>query len=212
MRIAGSSTTFMKTKSLLCLTLIAFLLPMASPCLAADKVPDGWRKRGATNDYEVGVDGAVRTGGKRSAYLKTTSMSPKNFVNLMQSFRAEDYRGKRVRLSAQVRVQGIAGAAALWMRIDSESKTVGFDNMSDRAIRSPADWKRHEIVLDVPPESLNVSFGVMFDGRGQAWVDDFQFEVVGKEFPVTRTFEATPSAKKVEPVTQTKPLNLDFEK
>lgn len=202
----------MKTNNLLCLTLIAFLLPMASPCLAADKVPDGWRRRGGTNDYEVGVDGTVRTGGKRSAYLKTTSMSPKNFVNLMQSFRADDYRGKRVRLSAQVRVQGIAGSAALWMRIDSESKTVGFDNMSERAIRSAGDWKRHEIVLDVPPESFNISFGVMFDGRGQAWVDDFQFEVVGKDVPVTRTSEATPGARKVEPATQTKPLNVDFEK
>jgi hypothetical protein len=98
------------------------------------------------------------------------------------------------------------------MRIDGESETVGFDDMRDRAIRSPADWKRHEIVLDVPPGSLNVSFGVTFEGRGQAWVDDFQFEVVGKEVPVTRASGATASTKKVEPATETKPLNLDFEK
>jgi hypothetical protein len=201
----------MKTQSLLCLALVALLLPMASICLAADKVPDGWRRYGAINDYEVGVDSAVRADGKRSAYLKATSISPKNKVNLMQAFRAEDYRGKRVRLSAKVKVQGVASAAALWMRIDSESGTVSFDNMNDRAIRSPADWKRHEIVLDVPQESLNVSFGVMFDGGGQAWVDDFQFEVVGKEVSVTQISAKTPSAKKVEPAAQMKPQNLDFE-
>jgi hypothetical protein len=202
----------MKTNCLFGLSLMAILLSVASPCLAADKVPDGWRKRGSTNDYEVGVDGVVHTGGKRSAYLKSTSTSPKNFVNLMQLFRAEDYRGKRLRLSAQVRVQGVAGAASLWMRIDGESRTLGLDNMSDRLIHSPADWKRQEIVLDVPPESLNVSFGVMFEGRGQAWVDDFQFEVVGKDVPVTGVSVATPSARKAELATQTKPSNLDFEK
>ena len=107
----------MKTRTLLCVTLIAFLLPLASPGVAAGKVPDGWRTRGATNDYEVGIDAAVHAGGQRSAYLKTTSASPTNFVNLLQSFRADDYRGKRVRLSAQVRVLGTSGSAALWMRV-----------------------------------------------------------------------------------------------
>ena len=205
----------MKTKSSLCLMLTAVWLPMAAPCWAADRVPDGWRKRGATNDYEVGVDSAVRTDGKRSAYLKTTTLKPKldEIVNLMQSFRADDYRGKRLRLSAQVRVQGTAGAAQLWMRIDSETNgSVGFDNMDDRTISSPSDWKKHAIVLDVPLDSLNVSFGVMFAGKGQTWVDDFQFEVVGKEVPVTKPPNPQAYAKKIEPAAQMEPVNLDFEK
>ena len=176
-------------------------------------VPDGWTIRSANNDYQVSVDSANFSQGKHSACLKATTSSPQKFVDLMQSFRADDYRGKRLRLSAQVKVQGTRPETQLWMRIDTASKrSVAFDNMADRVIRSPSDWKKWEIVLDVPPDSLNISFGVLLAGNGQVWVDDFQFEVVGALVPVTKGLNPRPSAKQSEPAKQIKPVNLDFER
>jgi hypothetical protein len=72
------------------------------------------------------------------------------------------------------------------MRVDGHAgRMLGFDNMQDRPIQGTTDWGRHDIVLDVPEEALYIAFGVLLAGRGQIWVDDFEFEFAGPETPVT---------------------------
>ncbi len=69
---------------------------------------------------------------------------PRSFGNLMQTIRADDYRGKRVRLRAAARAEG--GPAALWLRVDRKGGVMGFfDNMGERVIRS-GEWQRYDIV------------------------------------------------------------------
>jgi hypothetical protein len=75
--------------------------------------------------------------------------------------------------------------------------------MQDRAIEGTIDWKKYEIVLDVPEGSVDIAFGILLDGKGQAWVDDLQFDVVGKD---VQTMDM--SEKRI----QKKPLSLGFEK
>jgi len=180
-----------------------------------DLVPKGWMKRGATpKQYEAGIDNVIRASGQQSAYLKgfKAPAAPHEFVTLMQTFRAGDYRGKRLRLSAQVKVEGRRGQAQLWMRVDSAKNTgIAFDNMYDRAIYSPSDWEKYSIVLDVPDDGLNIAFGGLFVGDGQAWFDDFRFEVVGPDVPATNPSAPVPGEQKVEPASLSHPVNLDFE-
>ena len=38
-----------------------------------------------------------------------------------------------------------AAAAQLWMRLDGEQKTLGFDNMDDRAVTGTTGWQKYEI-------------------------------------------------------------------
>ena len=93
------------------------------------------------------------------------------------------------------------------MRVDGAKKdeTLAFDNMQDRAIKGTTDWKKYEIVLDVPENSEMVAFGLLLSGKGQVWMDDLQFEVVGKDVPTTgRATGAASQAAKA-------PLNLNFE-
>jgi hypothetical protein len=45
------------------------------------------------------------------------------------------------------------------MRVDKESKHVAFDNMHDRPITGSSDWKKYDVVLDVPQDSTGISFG-----------------------------------------------------
>ncbi len=59
------------------------------------------------------------------------------------------------------------------------------DNMENRSIKGTTDWHKYEVVLDVPPESVNIAFGILLQGKGQAWLSDVQFEVVGLDVPVT---------------------------
>jgi hypothetical protein len=69
--------------------------------------------------------------------------------------------------------------------------------MANRSIVGTRDWRRYEIVLDVPPAAADVAFGAHLSGPGTIWVDDFQLEVVDPSVPVTN-FGA--------------PRNLDFER
>ena len=39
-----------------------------------------------------------------------------------------------------------------------------------RSARS--DWRKYDVVLDVPSEAQNIAFGVLLAGEGQVWTDD----------------------------------------
>jgi hypothetical protein len=174
--------------------------------------PTGWG--GGPDGYEVKVDHTVKHGGKASASLKriTTEAKPA-FGTIVQAFKADDYRGKRLRLTGYVKSNEVEGWAGLWMRVDSEQEgTVAFDNMQDRSIKGTADWKKCEIILDLPESSSIITFGVLLAGKGQVWIDDLQFDVVGKDVKTTAK-EIRPTGQKVEVPKDLpkKPRNLDFE-
>jgi hypothetical protein len=148
-----------------------------------------WFLRGDTpQDYTYGIDPTLTINGKANAYLKAQVAQPTGFGTLMQDFQGSEYRGKRLRLSALVKTQGVEGEAALWMRIDGDGGNVlSFDNMLNRPIQGTLDAKRYEVVLDVPTTSVGIFFGVLLDGKGEVWLSDVQFEVVGTSVPTTDT-------------------------
>jgi hypothetical protein len=105
----------------------------------------------------------------------------------MQQFRADAYRGQRLRLSATVRALDVAEWAGLWMRVDGDRKSsLAFDNMQDRPITGTAGWTRYAVVLDVPEsESTVIAFGVLLRGDGEIWMADVRLEAVGSEVATT---------------------------
>ncbi len=76
--------------------------------------------------------------------------------------------------------------------------------MGNRPIKGTGDWKRYEIVLDVPGNSINIAFGILLTGKGKVWMDDLQFEVVGKDVPTTDMLKQGAGLPD-------EPLNLGFE-
>jgi len=80
---------------------------------------------------------------------------------------------------------------------------LAFDNMQDRAIKATSDWQPYDIVLDVPEGAQEIAFGLLLSGKGEVWMDDLKFEVVGKEIPVT--------GQKLKTGGKFAPANLDFE-
>jgi len=172
---------------------------------AGELLPEGWIG-GNIRDYDIGIDRKVVKQGKASASIRSKTKAPKGFGTIVQTCSAETFVGKRVRMSASVRAEKIDGWAGLWMRVDGEGKdnySLSFDNMQTRPIRGTVAWKRYEIVLDIPENSKSMSFGILLSGAGQAWLDDFKFEVVTKDVPLTGT---------ARHVLSRQPLSLDFEK
>jgi hypothetical protein len=170
------------------------------------ELPGWWRAGSNPAGYLVGIDRAVRHRGRASARLKSNGESPTGFGSLMQMSSADEYRGRRVRMSAWVRSEKVVGPSGLWMRVDGPSgdatRPLAVDTMKDRGIVGTRDWQKYEIVLDVPTESVDIAFGAHLSGGGTLWIDDVQFEGVNEGVPVTgpNTAGAAPRAK-----------NLDFE-
>jgi hypothetical protein len=71
------------------------------------------------------------------------------------------------------------------MRVDGAGSLLAFDNMQNRPIKGTTDWKRYDVVLDVPPEAKALAFGLLLAGNGQIWFDDLRLEVVDRSVAVT---------------------------
>jgi len=151
----------------------------------------GWFLAGdKPQDYRIGSDPAVSHGGKASGHLQATSDPLGGFGTLMQNVEAGPFRSARVRMSGWVKANGVTDLAGLWMRVDGPDtrrtgRSLSFDNMENRPIKGTSDWTRYEIVLDVPPESVEIAFGILLQGIGEVWLDDVQFVKVGSDVPTT---------------------------
>jgi hypothetical protein len=195
----------------------AGLLLLATQLLAGDvgeasaDRPKGWG--GGGDGYELSRDMTEKHGGKASGCVRSTGDGAGGFGTLTQWFRADDYRGKRVRMSAFVKTAEVEGKAGLWMRIDGKEKTgLAFDNMMERPVKSTTDWKKYEVVLDVPAEAEEIFFGFLVAGKGRGWVDDIKFEVVNNDVPTT-ALELKPMDRQRELTKDVpkEPTNVDFE-
>lgn len=189
---------------------IVALLFMAEPAAADVGLPRGWNFSGISwQDYEFGTD-AVAGGGNKAAYIKAKpEIRTDGFGGMIQCIKAENYLGKRLRFSA--RMKGVAASSGqLWMRVDGPRTeqggaapvTLGFYNMGDNPIRGTTDWKRYDVVLDAPENSVTICYGFFLaGGRGEVWADNLSLEAVGKDVPVSRSM-VIPKA----------PVNLGFDR
>jgi hypothetical protein len=155
---------------------------------AGAQAPAGWLVAGShPKEYEMTVDRATKHGGVACATIRSNEGNSSNgFGTLMQKFKADEFRGKRLRLTGYVKSEGVADCAGLWVRVDGSEKTsLAFDNMMDRKIEGTTDWTKYAVVLDVPEDAAAIAFGVLMGGKGQVWVDDLAFNVVGPDVAST---------------------------
>lgn len=183
--------------------------------------------------YKVGIDSSVAHSGEASACIElvVTKDKPKDGLMpkewnrpsarnvLMQFVKADEYQGKRVRMSAYVKTEKQNGWAGLWLRVDGETHRLTFDNQWDRPILGTNNWKKYEIVLDVADDALGMAYGLVSSGKGKAWVDDITFEIVDDSVKTTGSADEAPKvnpgqyARTVAGYAEagTKPANLNFE-
>ena len=179
--------------------------------------PSGWFKAGSKpQSYEMGIDRSAGKDSKNAGTIKSIENKIEGFGTLMQDFLPNKYLGKRIRLTGMLKTKDVSNWAGLWLRIDTKTpiKAVVFDNMHDgkrdQSVKGTTDWKKYEIILDVPDNASNIAFGALLKGTGQIWFDNLNFEIVTLNIPTTgiemETISSTYSSPRNEPV------NLDFEK
>jgi hypothetical protein len=175
--------------------------------LVPPTAPRGWYLAGSEpTHYESGVDTAIAHSGSRCAYLQPAVEYPEGFGTLMQCFATQKHLGKRVRMNLWLKTEDVERWAAAWMRVDGEGqgKMLAFDNMCSRRLNGTNDWKKFDIVLDVPLGSTNICFGAMLSGNGKIWVDDISFDEVDDDVEVTDC----PCMNREK---RSEPRNLNFE-
>lgn len=156
------------------------------PVLSGSNIPSGWIQAGSNiTDYNLGVDSDNGLSGGKSAFIESKTDSPEGFSTMMQNASVAEYRGKRIRMSVYIRSNNVTDWSGAWLRIDGDKKLLAFDNMHNRSIKGTTDWAPYNIVLDVPENAKQMAFGVLLSGKGKVWFDDFNFEIVTINVPVT---------------------------
>jgi hypothetical protein len=155
------------------------------PAQAAGHVNGWWAAGGAPQDYDFGTEHIDGAPGQKSAFIKCVVPAPEKWGTLSQAISAEQYLGKRVRLSAMLKTKD-ADSAQLWLQMQGpDNKMLSFYNMSDSPAKGTTDWKRYDAVLEVPKETKQIYFGYFLTGKGEAWANDFKIEAVGDDVPVS---------------------------
>ena len=192
-------------------TLIALVLVFATSLARADgpenltfegdapgKSPEGWFIPGPSAN--AGWSAAVRREiGKREGKCVALSRSAGKsgggggFGNLMQQIDATPYRGKRLVMTAWMRVKPenpqAGGRAQMWLRVDRAGEKPGFfDNSSEHPATS-AEWEQFKIIADVDADAAGIALGFMSFGA-TAWIDDVTFDVVGDALTATEPARA----------------------
>ncbi len=156
-----------------------------------DVVGTAWQMnsaRGSTTYYqfEKGIDEDVLYEGEPSAFLRARTLTVPAFTSLHHSLSITDYMGSRIRFTAYLKLESVEQRANLWMEVlNSDELLLRLDDMWDRQEKGTTDWRRYDLVLDVPEGSARLWFGVQLEGTGTVWVNAARVEVVGEDVAIT---------------------------
>jgi hypothetical protein len=141
--------------------------------------PQGWFsfQHAGPQSYKFTVDAAERKSGERS--LRIDNTGPEIYGAIAQGIDARPWRGKVARLSAWVKTRDADdGGAVLTLLALQSGATLGQNFMPDAPIKGTTGWKRYTITLALPRNTDKVEVGMMLHGRGAAWLDDVELEIV----------------------------------
>ena len=109
-----------------------------------------------------------------SGYLKAQVPQPTGFADLRQGILADAYRGRRVRLSADLKAFGTTNKAGLYLRVIDPARSRPPEIREQLSLHGTTDWTRRHIEADVPADSVYVLFGITLTGPGQIWAANVQ--------------------------------------
>ena len=174
-----------------CLVVAVLLGLLLAPPLGAQTL-DKWTPGGdplvlaggPNPDYEMGGNPAVKHGADGGGFIRSVVAQPKVPGMLQAGLAAGSYVRKRVRLSGYLRTEDVSEVLTIWMGIQGQNKVL-LAVADGGAIRGTTGWKKHDVVLDVPEQSVTLSLGITLEGTGKVWLDGVTVDTVGHEVAVT---------------------------
>lgn len=146
------------------------------------QLPEGWRIDGRSPAYyNAGLDPAhPGTVLIESRNELQTEVRSDDFCTVMQSVDAMVFRGKRMRLSGDLRTEAVTTGATLWFRVDGRTGTLQFDNLEQRQEDGPlvdtTNWTERDVIFDIPEEATSLHYGFFLKGTGRCWSRRFSLE------------------------------------
>jgi hypothetical protein len=139
------------------------------------------------NEYTIASEPLHRTRGlgAMGVAIESRSAYPLGTALLAQSIRADEFRGRRVRVAGWLRSEDVDGHTGLFARVDGAAIVQTSDFMLERPVVGTTAWRRYEIVLDVPSDAIGITFGLHLTGTGQVYADDFALDTVDNFARVT---------------------------
>ena len=135
-----------------------------------------WILMGPSPQYESGVDTSGQEG-MSSAFLRSTAADASGLATLRQTIKADDYRGKQLRFSGEVKVEQVEQQAGLYIRTNKQGERLRPENV----VQGTHDWMRYEATIPVPEDALFIRFGLVLYGKGQIWLANVQLEVIEQD-------------------------------
>ena len=132
-------------------------------------------KGGHWQDYACGT-GEGPDAATPSGYLKAQVPGPAGFADLRQGILADAYRGRRVRLSADLKTADATERAGLYLRVIDPARSRPPEIREQLSLHGTMAWTRQHIEADVPADSVYVLFGITLAGPGQIWATNIQVE------------------------------------
>jgi hypothetical protein len=149
----------------------------------------------ATDTAQADVDHKVAHSGTASAHL-TVAKSTAHEVALLQPFRGESWRGKRVLLTGWVKTDLAGGEVGLVVITNNAGRYSIYCPTEQRVTKQTA-WQELSVVCDVPADTTLMSIGAWVrHGNGSLWLDDLAFG------PAPLDASAPPQPRRSPPLTR----------
>jgi hypothetical protein len=106
----------------------------------------------------------------QSVVIRSAAAEPYGFAGLQQMIAADDYRGRTVVFSGELRTEDVADRAGLHLMVGPALGPAPTRRPPPRRTTVTAagtqDWTRHEVAAEVPGDAGIVGFGFFLAGRG----------------------------------------------
>ena len=152
---------------------IPAVTPASATVTSPNRVFDDWTIGGtAQEQYDFGTERRLPGFTGDTMYLRSKTALSGGFVTAMRTMPAENYRGYSVTVRAIIAPENVTGWAGLWLRIDgTDHQMLQFDNMQDRPITGTRAPEAYQVTLEVPPNALELAYGVLLEGNGMVRFD-----------------------------------------
>lgn len=153
-------------------------------------VPQAWTFAPTNANSEVGIENISVHSGSWAAYMHGSGIGSGG--TLSQLISAEQYRGKRIQVSAWVNESYTLQDAWFGAVLDTSSQWLQTYVVIPAPTSGVDTWHQVSVVLDVPNSGIALHvFGELF-GTGQLFLDDIGIAVVDSTVPTTTMTRVPP--------------------
>jgi RNA polymerase sigma factor (sigma-70 family) len=154
-------------------------------------VDTNWHLLANWGNYDLISDAGEPRAGHATTCLRSLGTAPRaqwGALRIMQRD-LEQYRGKRVRISAMLKCEGVAARGGIFANaMSTDGKLLASDNATGRRpVTGTVGWLRYSVLIDVPADAAAIESGVILSGPGKIWADEVKYEVLTSTRAKTRS-------------------------